>query len=236
MSGSSIRDVRLRRERDYINRKLPSSLSYHTISVNGAEQQLAVINSDNLDMKTLCAMPGEDIKSGSLVKWEDNYWLVVAEDVNREVYTKAIMQQCNYLLRWIAPDESVVERWCIISDGTKYLTGETISSYNDNGMSLGDSRIQMAIARDSYTVLLGRHNRFLVDDYESPNVLAYKLTKPFKVGGIYNNRGVMRFVLSEANTEDDDNLDLHIADYYKHFPKPQSAPSSIPNGGKKVWL
>jgi len=241
--GTTLRDARLQREQRYINRKLPSSLSYHTVVVDGVARQLAVINSDNLDIKTLCALPGEDILNGALVEWQDNRWLVIGEDVNNEIYKKAVMQQCNYLLRWIASDGTIVERWCIISDGTKYLTGETISSYNDNGMSLGDTRISMMIARDSYTVQLNRNNRFLIDDYNSPTVLAYRLTKPFKLGGVYNGHGVMSFVLTEVNTEDDDNLELHIADYYKYFPRSSSTPESSEaeqeqslSDGKKVWF
>lgn len=240
--GNTKREVKLNRERDYISRKLTASLSYHTVSMNGVEQEVAIIDSDNLTLKTLCSMPGEEIISGSLVHWNDNHWLVTAVDVNNEVYTQATMLQCNHLLKWITADGTIVERWCIVSDGTKYLTGETMSSYNDNGMSLGDTRIAVSLARDEYTVKLGREHRFLIDDEESNTVLAYRLTKPFKVGGVFNGHGVMSFVMTEVNTEDDDNFDLHIADYYKYFPHDGSdatdpSESEVPSSdGKKVWF
>lgn len=238
--GNTLRDTRLQRERDYISRKLPSSLSYHTAIISGVERQLAIIDSDNLNTKTILSLPGEDIQGGSLIAWNGYNWLVIQRDPHNEVCTKAVMMQCNYLLRWIAADESIVERWCIISDGTKYLTGETISSYNDNGMSLGDTRIAMTIPRDEYTVQLNRSHRFLIDDYDSGSVLAYRLTKPFKLGGVYNGHGSMSFVLTEANTEDSDNLELHIANYYDHFPRENSTGGSAgdepESGGKKVWL
>ena len=156
------------------------------------------------------------------------------------------MLQCNHRLRWIAADGHIIERWCIVSDGTKYLTGETISSYNENGMSLGDTRISVSLARDEYTVQLNRGFRFLIDDEDSDTVLAYRLTKPFKIGGVYNGNGVMSFVMTEVNTEDDDNFDLRIADYYKHFPREtdgntdSETTAKVLNdettGGKKVWL
>lgn len=244
--GTTKREAALNREKAYLSRKLPSSLSYHTVSMNGVERNLAIINSDNLNQKTLCSLPGEEIISGSLVYWNDNYWLVTAVDANNEVYTKAIMLQCNHRLRWIAADGHIIERWCIVSDGTKYLTGETISSYNENGMSLGDTRISVSLARDEYTVQLNRGFRFLIDDEDSDTVLAYRLTKPFKIGGVYNGNGVMSFVMTEVNTEDDDNFDLRIADYYKHFPRKTDgntdneatagAPNNETTDGKKVWL
>ena len=77
----------------------------------------------------------------------------------------------------------------------------------------------MTIAKNDLTAKFGRQNRFLIDDPESPVVLAYSLTKPFKLGGTYNGRGVFKFVLQEVTTTDDDNQQLCIADYYKHFPK-----------------
>ena len=72
----------------------------------------------------------------------------------------------------------------------------------------GDSRISLTLAKDEYSIQLNRNNRFLIDDYDSKNVLAYRLTKPFKLGGSYNGEGVLNFVLTECNTEDSDNIEL----------------------------
>lgn len=244
--GSNRREVVLKREQDFIRRKLESGhLSYHHVVINGEDQDVAIMNTDNFEIKTIISMPGENIKGGSIVEWMGHHWLITSKDYNTEVYAKCTMTQCNYLVRWIAEDRSIVERWCVIEDGTKYLTGETVSQYNENGMSLGDTRISMSLPRDEYSLQLHRDHRFLIDDYDSKTVLAYRLTKPFKLGGVYGNEGAMTFVLTEVNTEDDDNFELHIADYYKYFPRTENVaenvdvqkPESVKEeGGKKVWL
>ena len=241
--GATKRDVILNREKEYLRRKLPKSLSYHKAVVNDVERELAIINSDNLHQKTVCSMPGEDIVSGSLVQWCERHWLVTDVDPNNEVYTRGIMLECNHLLRWIAADGNIIERWCIVSDGTKYLTGETMSSYNENGMSLGDTRIAVSLARDEYTLQLTRDYRFLIDDEGSSSLLAYRLTKPFKIGGVYDGEGVMTFMMTEVNTEDDDNFELGIADYYTHFPRPGAIvppqkDDTVPvtSTGRRNWL
>ncbi len=178
---------------------------------------------------------------GGLVDWMGNKWLIIERDANNEVYTKCVMQQCNYLLRWISDRNEVIEQWCIVEDGTKYLTGE----YGDNNfiVTRGDTRISVTIARSEETVKLGRENRFLIDDYDSPTVLAYRLSKPFKLGGSFNNNGVLRFVMQECNTEDSDNFELHIANYYKYFPRENEegvgTPSDTENNtgsGRKGWI
>lgn len=117
--GGDRRNTVKDREMRFLRTKLPRSLSYHHAVVDGEERELAVINSDTLNIKTICSMPGEDIRHGSLVDWAGYHWLVTEKDVNTELYAKAIMEQCNYLIRWVAFDGTVQERWCIIEDGTK---------------------------------------------------------------------------------------------------------------------
>lgn len=122
------------------------------------------------------------------------------------------------------------------------LTGE----YEDRNfvVTRGDSRISLTIARNEHTVKFNREDRFLIDDPESDHKLAYLLTKPLKLGATFNNKGVFKFVLQEVTATEDDNHELGIADYYKHFPK-----ASVEDGngstdmddvseetGKKVWL
>lgn len=251
--GKTRREITLNREIRTLNMSLPDSLSYHTAVIYEPEytvnidtdagkehaesKNVAIINSDNLNEKMIFSMPGDDISNGSLVYWMDNYWIVTERDANMTVYTRAKMIQCNYLLRWISEDDEICEQWSIIEDGTKYLTGE----YEDRNfvVTRGDSRIAMTITRNKETQRFGRSNRFLIDDTGSAHPMAYALTKPLKVGGVYNNEGTYKFVLQEITTTDDDRFDLMIADYYKHF-KREGEDGVVPDPndhyGKKVWL
>ncbi len=126
---------------------------------------------------------------------------------------------------------------------TTDLTGE----YGDRNFVLnrGDARAYLYLPRDEETIRLNRQSRFLVDDYGSPNVLAYRLTKPFKLGGSYNQNGILSFVMSECNTEDTDDLVNHIANYYAYFPRETegTALTEADDGGdgkaetgRTVWL
>lgn len=133
--GSTKREATLKRELRFINSKLPDNLSYTTVTVYPSEygynitsydaldhcflQNVAIINSDNLDEKTIISMPSEDIALGSLIYWMDNYWLVCERDANTTVYTKCKLLQCNHLLKWISDDKEIMEQWCVVEDGTK---------------------------------------------------------------------------------------------------------------------
>lgn len=237
-SGATRRDSMLNREIKFINNKLPHSLSYHTVNIDNVEQNVAIINTDILTMKFIFSMPGEVIPHGALVYWEDCYWLVTEIDVNNEVYMRAKMEQCNYLLKWIDDSSNILEQWCIIEDGTKYLVGE----FEDRNFVItrGDSRIQMRIARNENTIKFNRESRFLIDDPDSKVKLSYQLTKPMKLGNIYNGNGVYSFVLQETNSTDFDNHELAIPDYYKHFPRENTqnniAVTQQNKPAKKGWI
>lgn len=125
---------------------------------------------------------------------------------------------------------------CIIVLNITDLTGEL----EDRNFvtTRGDSRIAMTITRNLETIKFGRSNRFLIDDPESPQKLSYQLTKPLKLGSVYNSRGIYKFVLQEVTSTADDNQELGIADYYLYFPKNGVVPHSdtVPGTNKRMWL
>lgn len=242
--GTSKRNAAFIRETHFFGTKLKDGLSYHQVLIDGRPQDVSIINSDKLNEKKMCSLPGEDIKCGSLVDWEDNHWLVTEKDAGNEIYTRVKLLQCNYLLKWVDENDIIREQWCHIEDGTKYLTGE----YEDRSfvVTRGDSRVAMTIAKNQHTVKFGREHRFLIDDPDAVDKLAYLLTKPLKVGKFYNGEGVYHFVLQEVVSTENDNMRLGIADYYKHFPKEAagdpgidtttSSNNSVTGTGKKVWI
>ena len=94
-----------------------------------------------------------------------------------------------------------VQVGCSESRNIKDLTGE----YGDRDfiVARGDSRVSLTITKDEYSLRFDRNSRFIIDDYDSPEPLAYRITKPYKLGGSFDDTGVFRFVLTECNTEED---------------------------------
>lgn len=86
--GVTKRDTKLHREGRYLTAKLPDNLSYFDVTIDCIPQRVAIVNSDNLDEKTIFSMPGEDIRHGGTVKWMDHYWIVAEKDANNEVYAR----------------------------------------------------------------------------------------------------------------------------------------------------
>lgn len=231
--GSTKRDMYYKRTSNRLTRKIVESLSYHSVTIDDIDQNVAIINSDNLNEKIILSMPGEDLRSGGLVHWMDNYWLITERDANSTIYTRAKLLQCNYLLKWVSDENKLCEQWCVVEDGTKYLTGE----YEDRNfvVTRGDSRIGLTIARNSETAKFNRTHRFIIDDENSTMKLAYTLSKPLKVGHVYGNEGVYSFVLQEVVATEEDNLDNMVGDEYIAEDNVVVG-TRVREDGKAVWL
>lgn len=235
INGATRRENTLTRTQGYINRKLSSSLSYQSVTINNIVQNVSITDTEDLNIKTICALPGESLIHGGVLDWEENKWIITEVDAHNEVYEKGVIQQCNHLLRWRNESGNIVEKWSIVEDGTKYLIGEK----REDVISVGDARIAVTLPKDFDTVNLRRGNRFLIDDVDTGEVLAYQITKPNRLYNIFNNKGIFRYILKEVNLTDNDNLELRIADYYQ--PSMNTSTDSYPdiiddNDAKKVWI
>lgn len=242
--GNTKRDAALQRTKRYIRKHLQDSLSFLTVTVDGRPKNVAITSTENMNEKNMFSMPNEQLMSGSMVEWDNSFWIVSEVDFSDEVYAKAKMTRCNYLLRWVDRFAVIHEQWCVIEDGTKYLIGQR----EDEGHFIkhGDSRVAMMISKNEDTSSFKRGDRFLIDDPSADVLLAYELTKPLKLNGVYDGVGVFGFVLHEVNATDDDNHYLRIADYHKYYPKEchgkaEASPVINPDlkktsDGRSVWL
>jgi len=199
-----------------ISRKITASLSYETVKVNGEDMQVSISDvTGDFTTKKIFSLPGGALPHGELIEWENSRWLVTEVDAHHALYAEGVMRRCNYYLRWIDTSGNIISRWCVVEDGTKYLIGEKTGDM----MAIGDARIAVTIGKDKDTNKLGRGRRFLIDDMDSDEVLAYQITKPNKLFNVYNGKGVFRFILNEVNLTDDDNVEARIADYYSWKPR-----------------
>lgn len=229
-SGDAVRDTRVMRAQDRTSRWITESVSFHDIQITSGDgsvieesRHISIRNTPEYDTKRIYSMPNETLPHGSLVFWDDNYWLITEVDRYDDIYMRGKMRQCNQLLKWINDDGELICRWGVVEDGTKYIVGEKTRDL----MSIGDARVALTIGKDSETQKLRRGRRFLLDDVDAEEVLAYQITKPNRLFKVYNNAGAYRFVLSEVNSTDDDNKELRIADYYNWHPRYKKPVSDV---------
>lgn len=205
--GRTRRDMRLNRTKETITRRIVHSLSYHGVKINGVDATVAVTKTADKAEKNIFSLPGEHIVHGGLVEYAGGMWLVTELDAENEVYDKGLMRRCNHILRWTSADGTLKEKWCVVEDGTKYLIGEKPAQV----ITIGDSRIALTVPKDKDTIELKRGMRFLVNDVDCDEPLAYQITKSNKLFNVYNGAGVFRFILNEVESIPEDDYDGKVA-------------------------
>lgn len=202
--------------RSRMRRNIASSLSYQHVQCDGQELEVAIVDtSDDLSTKKIFSMPGETLPHGSVLLWEDSYWLVTELNASHELCAEGRMRRCNYYLKWVNDNGDIVGRWSVVEDGTKYLIGEK----REEMMAIGDARMAVTVGKDAETSKISRGKRFLIDDMDSNAVMAYEVTKANKMYNVFNGKGVFRFIVGESLLTDNDNPEKRIADYYSWHPK-----------------
>lgn len=222
-SMGSTRDVAKDNARNRMRRRVVSSLSYQHMECDGREIEVSVRDTaDDMGTKKIFSMPGEMLPHGSILLWEDSHWLITEVNAGHELCSKGKMRRCNYYLKWINDDGDVIGRWCVVEDGTKYLIGEKSADI----MSIGDARMAVTLGKDEETSHIYRGKRFLIDDLDSDDVMAYEVSKPNRMFNVFNGKGVFRFIMRESELTQYDNVEKRIADYYSWHPK---VPDAIPD-------
>ncbi len=193
-----------------------NTANYRTVMIDGNEQDILLLKSDDFYTKKIISLPGEKLYPGSVITMydqdnEESKWLTTQVDFDDTLYMSAYAERCNHVLKWRNANNELVERDCIVSDGTKYMSGEQYKST----MSTGNSRMVLMIPHDTETVNLGRGIRFLLDN-SSNAPLCFEITKPNRIANVYNGHGIYKYILSEcarASEDVDDYINKITGDY-----------------------
>ena len=202
----------------------PMNPSYKEVTINGEPRHLIVNSTLDTTVKDIVAMPGENLCVGNHVRYCDHDYWVTDASVNDGIYAYGKMTVCTDVVRFISPyDGSIVEYPTILTNSTKFNTGET----PNKRLTLPSGQFTMLLPINKHTILIDNGARFLLDkrlDYPS----AYRVTSVDASTYGYDD-GLLNIVLLQcALDKDKDNIELMIADYYKkETEEPPSSDAAI---------
>lgn len=155
-------------------------------------------------------IPGT-IKAGMYILFENRYWLVTGYPSSNGIYEKAVMQLCQYKLRWQNIKGQIVERWCNVTSASKYDIGET----GNSTLVLTSDNLTLLLPDDDNTLDLDGKRVFIDKQKVSPTKV-YKITRTDSVLYDYGEEhgGILSFIAdkTEFNTLTD-RQDLRLCDY-----------------------
>lgn len=172
------------------------------IQGNSADTQLKSMERTGL-------FPIGTVKAGMYIFFENRYWLITGYPSNNKSYEKAVMQLCQYKLRWQNAKGEIVERWINLTSASKYDVGET----GNSTIILTSDNLTLLFPDDEESLNIDGKRVFI--DKRVPPEKVYKITRSDDV--LYDfgeHGGVLSFIAdkTELNTTTD-RQDLGICDY-----------------------
>ena len=146
-------------------------------------------------------------------------YLIMTMPASNKIYTKAVLHQCNYTLKWQDDSGDIHYYPTYTADATQYNTGvERNGSYVETGYI----QLMSWISLDDTTKELRRDKRMFID-YSVEHPDTYIITSTSKVPYSYNEMRIMRITFTECEfNPKTDRPDLMLCDYIEPAPQPTS--------------
>jgi hypothetical protein len=167
------------------------------------EETLAVVQnntSDALDADGIKRILTEEpLEYGAYVLYKGDLHLVTDLPGDNKIYFKAIMRRCNYLCKWRSARGGVAEAWGVFANVTReYSDGVS----KNRSMAVGNATSALFLPKNSETILLGRGDRLMIDDYEHAQSHDPDVYKISRLNLIQKSKGGSAlFVYTLAETE-----------------------------------
>jgi len=241
--GTSQRDRSLNRLRNSLINKLPQSLSYKNVKLNGEDTQLIINTGTKPYYKEFEALPGQKVLVGDYIEWANCIWLVYEADCDDEIYIDGKMYQCNYIQRWLNDSGKLIERPSFVLNASAYNNGETESKI----LTLASNQFMVYMPIDKETLGI-RNGKRMFMDYNISESSAYELSRPDTVSMKFGKKGVTYYIFTQTQKSDKDRqitLDsgetVWISDYSPPAPSQQNISNettvlSAINGSRQLRL
>ena len=151
------------------------------------------------------------VKAGMYIFYENRYWLITGYPSYNGIYEKAVMQLCQYKLRWQNAKGEIIERYINATSSSKYDVGET----GNSTIMLTSDNLTLLLPDDDESLDLDG-KRVFIDKRKVNPTKVYKITRTDSVLYDYGEEhgGILSFIAdkTELNTTTD-RQDLRLCDY-----------------------
>ncbi|WP_339304579.1 hypothetical protein NST33_18575 [Paenibacillus sp. FSL L8-0435] len=197
------RDITINRTRNQISRNFNDNVQTINVEINDEPRTISISSSSKSNILTISTSPDQnDLLPGDSVRWGKEIWLITEKKPNNIFISQAIMEKCNFDLKWIDSEGSKQTYPSVLYFNARSNFG----TEEDKTMNLPAGRRQITVQSNEHTVKIRRDVRFIVGN------------EAFKVidTDYMSDDGLVNLSLQSDQIDPaKDNLELGIADYHK---------------------
>ena len=113
--GSSLRQQEINKEKYQIEMMAPHSPGYKEVAIDDVSRKLLITSTEVITKKNIYALPNEDFDVGNIVLWNGSHWLITQRDLDNDIMTRGLMEQCNRQLTWQNPQtREIISIWATV--------------------------------------------------------------------------------------------------------------------------
>lgn len=113
--GRSLREQEINKQKYQVDTLAPHSVAYKDVTVDEVARKLLITNTETITRKNIYAMPDEDFDVGAIVHWNGSHWLITQRDLDNDIITRGLMEQCNRQLTWQNPQtREIISIWATV--------------------------------------------------------------------------------------------------------------------------
>lgn len=198
LHGATQRERMLNRTKINLQNKLPNSLSYKDVLLNGDKTQLIINTSTKPYFKEFESLPDQKVLAGDYVEWANSTWLVLNADCDDEIYTDGNLRQCQHRIHWQKSDGTIVSRFAYIENASAYNNGET----GNNTITLESNQFMVYLPYDDETAELDNGIRIHMSR-SNRKCKPYDLTKPDDITYGFGEKGVLNIIFTQTQYNQD---------------------------------
>ena len=220
---------------DFLDTELASTVTLYNYDLSESKEIRCIVQGNSADtqlksMERVGLFIRGTVKAGMYIFFENRYWLIIGYPSYNGVYEKAVMQLCQYKLRWQNTIGEIIERWCNLTSASKYDTGEK----NNSTIILTSDNLTLLLPDDTESLDLDG-KRVFIDKRKVNPTKVYKITRTDSV--LYDfgeeHGGILSFIADKTELNlATDRQDLRLCDYID----PTTIPSSPQNPDESVLL
>lgn len=210
-STTSKQQVELYEIKKNIDLGFEDTVDFHSVTVNGISQDLLIVHmTSEKYKKSIKSRPDETFNLGDVITWNGLNWIIIEVDADSQIYTKGVMIQCNYTLKFQLSNGTVQSVPALFESKSSSLDQTNVLTIPD-----GTGTIKLRFHQD-YVDELVIGKRLLIDSRTTilkPNV--YEISDAVLSSYDGGTIGILTLTLKKDTFKaETDSLVYWVADYF----------------------